>query len=183
MRIIIYTFFLLTIMSNVHAKEWHGIVPLHSTRVDVERILGAPPQERIRSDVGSYELEHEDILIRYSTGKCIEKWDVPRDTVIYIHVFPKKKPKFSELKLDLSNYRKFPDPELPDYSYYDNEEEGFEVEVDRNGVVEVFIYYWEAKDNHLHCAESPKPNKSINRTRNKRAFHLLTSQRAGYLQR
>jgi hypothetical protein len=171
MRIIISTIFLLAIISSAHAKEWRGIVPLYSTRADVERILGTPPPERNRPDAAVYKQEHEDILVRYSTGKCIEKWNVPRDTVIYIHVFPKRRPKFSELNIDISKYRKYPEPELPEYSNYDNEEEGFEVSVDRDGLVEVFIYYWTAKDNHLRCPEPAKPNKGMNRTRNKQASY------------
>jgi hypothetical protein len=131
----------------------------------VERILGTPPPERNHPDAVVYEQEHEDVLVRYSTGECIEKWNVPRNTVIFIQVFPKKRPQFSELKLDTSKYRKYPEPELPEYSNYDNEGEGFEIQVDRNGLVELFTYYWRPEDNHLRCPETAKPNKSLNRTR------------------
>jgi hypothetical protein len=166
MRIIVCAICILAAFNNTYAKEWRGIVPLHSTRADVARILGTPPPEKNHPDAVVYKQEHEDVLVRYSTGECIEKWNVPRDTVIFIHVFPKQRPKFSELRLDVSKYRKYLEPELPEYSNYDNEEEGFQVNVDGEGLVELFVYYWKAKDTNMRCPDSAKPNKSINRTRN-----------------
>jgi hypothetical protein len=35
--------FLLCLVSSSDAKDWRGIVPLHSTRVDVEKLLEPPP--------------------------------------------------------------------------------------------------------------------------------------------
>ena len=44
---------LVAFKGNVFAKPWRGIVPLISTRADVERLLGKP------NDFGLYELNGE----------------------------------------------------------------------------------------------------------------------------
>jgi hypothetical protein len=118
------------------------------------------------SDAVVYETKDEEVLVRYSTGRCREKWDVPRDTIIYIQVLPKKKPKFSDLNLDKSKYKKRQDPEVLDYSDYDNEEDGFELNVNTaEDLVYIFIYYASGKDQKLQCAPAVTPNKRLERTR------------------
>ena len=165
MRLFICLLFVCVGAGEAAARDWRGLAPLRSTRTDVERLLGTPPVGRNNDDAVVYHTENEDVLVRYSTGRCIEKWDVPRDTILYIQVFPKNKPKFSELRLDISKYKKIPDPELPDYSYYDNEEEGFELNVHTvQGLVHIFIYYPPAKDDKLRCSVPVMPNKRLQPT-------------------
>jgi hypothetical protein len=50
-------FFLLT--ETAFAQGWRGIGPLHSTRADVERLLG-PPKQSHRS-FSSYETKTEEV--------------------------------------------------------------------------------------------------------------------------
>src|SRR6266849_4384328 len=52
-RIVLSFLLLLTGAVTSLAKEWRGIVPLHSTRADVERLLGVPTIDR--SDTIVYE--------------------------------------------------------------------------------------------------------------------------------
>ena len=129
MRTFICLLFSGVLFGEVSAKEWRGLVPLRSKRVDVERLLGAPPAGRNYPDAVVYHAENEEVLVRYSTGRCVEEWNVPRDTVLYIRVYPKNKPKFADLKFDTSKYKKIPDPEVLAYSGYDNEDEGFGLNV------------------------------------------------------
>jgi hypothetical protein len=67
------------------AKAWRGIVPLHSTRADVERILGPPNVE----DSG-YDIEDERATITYASRRCEADlpggWNVPSNTVVEILV-------------------------------------------------------------------------------------------------
>lgn len=49
----------------VKAKEWHGITPLHSTRVDVERFLGHAPQKK---QLTTYQTKKEAVSILYASG-------------------------------------------------------------------------------------------------------------------
>jgi len=76
---------LLFISQTAAAKAWRGIVPLHSTRAEVERLLGPPTVE----DFG-YRFEDEIATITYSSGACEEGlpggWNIPLNTVVEIRV-------------------------------------------------------------------------------------------------
>ena len=54
---------------RANAQEWRKIVPLKSTRSDVERLLG--PNERSYGVV--YELTEGVLFIEYSSGPCKRK--------------------------------------------------------------------------------------------------------------
>src|SRR2546429_3194171 len=105
--------------SSAHAKPWRGIVPLHSTRADVERLLGKP-----NGKYGRYELEKEWVEIFYSTGRCVNGWNVPEGTVIDISVSPTRTLRISDLKIDLSKFDRVRDPEVTSHVYYTNRDEG-----------------------------------------------------------
>src|SRR5258708_39250334 len=67
------------------AKPWRGIVPLHSTRADVERLFGKPNIDR---DI--YDFPEERASIRYSDGSQCEEGvpglgNIPRGTVLEIY--------------------------------------------------------------------------------------------------
>ncbi|MFS8085108.1 MAG: hypothetical protein ACMG6H_05720, partial [Acidobacteriota bacterium] len=67
------------------AKTWRGIVPLHSTRADVERLLGPPTLE----DSG-YEIDDDRAFIVYASRGCREGlpggWNLLQNTVVEIRV-------------------------------------------------------------------------------------------------
>lgn len=78
---------LLFISQAAAAKPWRGIVPLHSTRAEVERLLGPPTLEEY-----GYRFEDEMATITYSSRACEEGlpggWNVPLNTVVEIRVSP-----------------------------------------------------------------------------------------------
>lgn len=134
------------------AKDWHGIVPLHSTRADVEKLLGSP------SEPGgtTYGLGNESASIVYASGSpCAEGWRVPRDTVIRITVYSQARLKLSDLRLDESKYKKEDDLELFDFSYYTNTEEGLRITV-QQGRVDSITYLPAAQDIYLSCPSGPR---------------------------
>src|SRR2546423_15604886 len=98
-------------VSLVHAKEWRGIVPLHSTRADVEHLLGKPKQD-FEGILVSYRLPTETIDIQYAANsQCTaewpyDSWNVPKQTVTFIRVAPRQETYLSDLKLDLSRFTK-----------------------------------------------------------------------------
>jgi len=53
---------LLSISSTGYAQGWRGIVPLHSTRKDVERLIGGPMQPGGMT----YDLEEGRVNVTYS---------------------------------------------------------------------------------------------------------------------
>lgn len=130
------------------AKDWRGIVPLHSTRADVERLLGVSPHPcKCRYDLGS-----ERIKFIYSSEEdpCasgIPFWPrVPRDTVLEILVRPKTKLLFSDLGFDKSKYKKGGDANLAYINYYANNAEGVIVQVSACDDVVMSIYHRPAAD-------------------------------------
>jgi hypothetical protein len=111
------------------ARGWRGIVPLHSTRVEVERLIGKP-----NFGDGLYDFEKERVFILYSGAPCTESsWNVPRDTVIQISVAPKGKLRLSGLHLDLSKYERIRDPSAQVHTHYENREEGIRYQVFEGG--------------------------------------------------
>lgn len=109
MNKILLAFFALAMFRlEVFAEEWHGIVPLRSTKADVVRLLGQPNQ------LGRYEVNGERADIIYSDGPCkgwyspLEKTNckclVLKDTVLSIYVEPYQTLKFSKLKIDKSKF-------------------------------------------------------------------------------
>src|SRR5689334_5179617 len=93
---------LIAVTGSIYAKEWRGISTLHSTRSDVERLLGAPVRE---IGYASYYSLTDEIAVIYfqeetcdsTMGKFGMGWNVPFNTVTAIGVIPKrsyKKEKF-----------------------------------------------------------------------------------------
>jgi hypothetical protein len=67
------------------AKAWRGIVPLHSTQADVERLLGQPNGED-----SEYDIEDEHAFITYASRRCDADlpggWNLSSNTVVEIRV-------------------------------------------------------------------------------------------------
>lgn len=131
-------------------KGWRGIVPLHSTRADVERLIGKP---NFNHDL--YDFENERVDITYSNDTCTQgsrgMWNVQPDTVISIRVAPKTQLRLSDLQIDESKYKKTDGGHLAYVFYYTNEEEGVQIE-EIKGEVANITYFPSAKDNHLRCS-------------------------------
>lgn len=122
-RLLLCVCLILVVTASSQAQGWRSIVPLHSTRADVERLIGKP---NFKYDLYDFENERVDIL--YSQDPCSEglqgMWNVPRDTVISITVAPKIKLLLSELQINLQRFKKTEESPLPGYLLYTNEEEG-----------------------------------------------------------
>jgi hypothetical protein len=145
--------FVILLSGNVFSvKEWRGIVPLKSTRADVERLLGRPDNESI----STYYLPEATVSFQYSQRKCDEGWNVPPQTVIYIGVNLTKQKPLAELNLDLTKYKKEPgDYDVPDHFYYIDKEQGIAISV-RGGMTYKYIYGPRAEDAPLRCPKTDK---------------------------
>lgn len=122
------------VASDTEAKSWRGIVPLQSTRTDVERLLG-----RSKNDI--YKVEDQVVYIEYSRFPCDHHnrpgwpetppgWDVPPDRVVSIVVsLGNKTVPLSSLGFDLSTFKKVRgDGDRPQHFYYLDPEDGFSIE-------------------------------------------------------
>lgn len=101
---------LMVFVCEVRAKEWRGIVPLKSTRADVERLFGKPNEQ------GLYQIQNERVSIWYSKGPCdsmsaaVAKPNceclVAKDTVLRIAVTFDSPVKDSKLGIDKKKYER-----------------------------------------------------------------------------
>lgn len=149
--------------ANLYAKgaDWNGILPLRSTRSDVEAKLGKPQES------GWYVFPDETVRFRYSEYGCGEFKTcyclVPKDTVIEISVNLLRKRKLKEFNLDLSHFQKEADSHLLVYDYYTSEEIGVTYTVVRESATVTGITYFPSKKS---CSSFEKINTtSINRTK------------------
>ena len=103
---------ILHLSESSNAKDWRGLIPLHSTRDVVTRLLGpSPDSNNIRA---RYSLEKEDVYIVFASDELNSSCTggVPKDTILLIQITPKTKLRLSDLRIDKSKYRTF-DPSSP----------------------------------------------------------------------
>lgn len=132
------------------AQGWRGLVPLHSTRQDVERLLGAPTGYY-------YNLRNERVDIDYSKGACKDDgpdgYKVPAGTVVRIMVIPKAERSLKSLRVDLTRYKKKVDEDVEPHVFYYDEEAGEAIEV-FDGKVQSITYTPKASQAALRCYSS-----------------------------
>jgi len=149
--------FSLLVFICCQSNIWNGIIPLKSTRADVEKILGPPIPESKAKDAAIYRTKDARVFVLYSTGPCNIRpsngWNIPELTVIQLSFYPNVAPKLSDLSLDRKKFEKHPDPEILNETSYTNETDGISLTVD-NGVPETvvsFSYFPESKYDYLMC--------------------------------
>ena len=136
--------------------EWRGLSPIKSTRMDVERRLGAPDQ-KIENEQMTYYFPDAVVVFYFTSNpKCRQKlpytsWDVTRDTVTAIDVRLRHQPLISETGIDLTKFEKTKgDYDLAGHYYYWKPEDGFAIEVG-NKYVAGYHYGPGSKEKSLRC--------------------------------
>lgn len=137
-------------------NSWRGLVPLRSSRIDVERLLGKPKTSRALTYV--YETETETVDILYSSGPCkssaVERWNVASDMILRMDVRPRGKMLIQDLHLDKLRYPRLPEAHPENWARYMNDEDGMMVEAISNGKEEevyTITYGARTKDKSLRC--------------------------------
>jgi len=150
-----FLFVSIVIVGFLQERGWRGIKPLHSTREDVERLIGLP----MMPDGITYDLKTERVNVVYSDGGCAKgkpaEWNVPLNTVIGIRVYPQTKMMLSDLQIDLEGFEKFINPHNPDSVSYTNNEQGIGISTQSSGEVIVLEYFPLATENYLRCRLQP----------------------------
>lgn len=146
--------------SPVSAQErgWRGIIPLHSTRADVERLLGKPD---MLGDV--YDFEEERVRIVYQRHTCEESkgegFNVPMDTVRFISVnFKNRERSLSDFPVDWTQYVKTEGGHVAGVAHYSNRDKGISYGT-REGKVHYVEYGGTTADARLACPDNLKPPK------------------------
>lgn len=135
-KMMVITFVIVFAAINSDAKDYSGIVPLKSTRADVERKFGLPENGKPYNGRAIYRFEDKRITFRYLDSPCNTRENcwcfVPVDTVIDISVVFEESKSFSELHIDTSKFKRKTGTDsttVPRSTYY-NEEEGIIYYVD-----------------------------------------------------
>jgi hypothetical protein len=143
-----------------HGKGWRGIVPLHSTRADVERLLG-PQRDSCRC---TYETPEGSVYVNYSKNRCegyLPGWNVPSDTVLGFTVYQKEWRTVSDLGLDKSQYVVTYDDSLT--AYYTDREAGVSYTVTQWEKVSSVSYLPSTGDAKLRCEGFPAYDAVVTR--------------------
>lgn len=145
--------------ASSEAQGWRGIKPLHSTREEVERLIGPPMQP----NGITYDLKGERVNMVYSKGSCAKGWpygwNVQPGTVIGITIYPQPRPKLADLPIDLSKFKKYVD--RSGFIHFNNDDEGVSVEVDPEYEVRVIEYDPIASEAQLRCPETAERERQI----------------------
>ena len=144
-----------------HYNDWRGIVPLHSTKADVERLLGPPPPRpkdgtRLYTPgpaSSHYFFENEDVQIVYMTDELAERTGCsafPVDMVIGILVTLKNHPPLHDLGIDKNKFVTHDPSEPPNLGFlaYVDNKDGVSICTGAGKVWEI-LYYGQARDRQV----------------------------------
>jgi hypothetical protein len=137
---------------SANGKAWKGIVPLHSTRADVERLLGPP-----KGEDSAYEIDGATVLIGYSAQGCQEGlpggWKVPADTVVSIAVSSTNEIKLTDVLVSGRNYEQIYRIHTPQLVDYVDVQDGVHYAVIDGSVQSITYVGSEADERKLRCGE------------------------------
>lgn len=150
-KIIVITFVIVFASINSDAKDYEGIVPLKSTRTDVERKFGLPEKGKAINGVALYRLYDRRITFYYLKASCARSENcecfVPVNTVIKIIVVFEENESFSELRLDKTKFERNVSPRDSNRVTYYDEVEGIIYAVDEAGDDIESVEYLPSKKN------------------------------------
>lgn len=154
--LLLYWCLSLPVATPLQERGWRGIIPLHSTRADVERLIGKPDMQG-----NLYDYEDERVKIIYQRYPCVESkgegYNVPIDTVLFIIVnFKNKDRSLSDFPIDWTQYEKTEGGDVEGVAYYTDRDKGISYGT-RYGKVHSVEYWATTADAHLRCPASLKP--------------------------
>ena len=159
---IVFVLLVIPLLFNFSAPQkeggWRDIIPLHSTRADVERIFGVSTNEC----KCIYKSPDATIHVEYAIDRCkgvIPGWNVGAGTVLRFTVRPTVQRHFSELELDMKKYTVRRDDTYT--TYYASRSEGIEYAVSANGMLNSVSYIPSSGDDGLRCSGFPKQDGSV----------------------
>lgn len=131
---------ILVSFGSTNGKDWRGIVPLHSTLGNVEKLLG-------KSTLGvkyAHKTKEGIVFFKYQSNPYTscknnpnQTYDVPYTTILSIQFEPSEKPLLTDLNLDMSKFSKYSTC-IGAIGYY-NKKEGIEMHT-YNEAVHRFYY-------------------------------------------
>ena len=161
----LFFIFLLICLSwqTATAQDYRGILPMHSTCKDVERILGG---EHCGKEKTEFTVDRQEIKIKYSTKKCGKhyglNWDIPIGTVVFIQrnfLNPITLQEFEKelgLKIEEPEFSKslIENDTVTDEYFYVRKDEGLLIETMESFVELVYYTPTKSDEEKLLCDES-----------------------------
>ncbi len=145
--------------STTATNVWRGLVPLHSSRVEVERILRKPKWSHGSTFI--YETECERVDVTFSLGACelsgVTRWNVAADVIIRLEVAPRRELLVKDLKLDANRYVRDQESHPANWVLYRSVDDGIRVRAildDKEERVMVITYEPRRKDKILLCSST-----------------------------
>ena len=184
-------FFLIALLvllgsSTITAKDWRGILPMHSTREDVIALLGPPPaqeQPSNKSQASSlrYSLDEGQVYIAFADEDFRKEKNcnaIRAGTVLMIQVTPTDL-LLSSLNFDDKKFRKFDPSTPPDIGFegFIDNDEGLVIRAYK-GKVDAMIYFASTTD-RARCPEyqeNPESMVQIMRSQSKSSGSTNKSQ-------
>ncbi len=159
-RLLLCALLVLVYASSVAAKDWRGILPMHSTRADVEALLGQPPPPppdrsyTLHPGRYIYYLDEGEVYVVFYDAKFLDREcpGVAPGTVLMIQITPKEPMPLSNLNLDEKRFTKFA-PSLnndPGYEGLIDKKEGLVIRT-LKGKVEQLVYL-AAESDQAQCS-------------------------------
>ena len=153
---------------NSSSKTWLGIVPLRSTRADIEKLWGKP-RTPPANGMHAYELNENRSIYFTEEGKIYVLYarftnchsGVSPDAVLWVSVEPKNKTLLRDLKIEESKFVTY-DPAYPPgigYTAFEDAAEGYTI-LTYEGVVEQIYYQPTSADRKL-CPDYFEDGKVI----------------------
>ena len=140
------------------AKSWRGIIPLHSTRAQVRKLLGKPV---IGGDgtLDLYDLKEGRVHVMYARRPCEEglpadwgNWRVPHDTVVNISIQLHEEIPLKQLRIRNIERHKWYTGDSG-ATYYHDRIRGLEYQV-QQGMVTAITYGPTTRDRALRCKQN-----------------------------
>jgi hypothetical protein len=157
----------LVLGQQIFARPWHGLVPLHSTRADVEKIWGKPRPATDGMHVWTNDENHsfystKDGVVHVLFAGFTEcAPSVTRETILWISLDPRGDLLFSDFGIDLSKFESY-EPARPrnfGYKAYIDESDGYGILTLGEYVNQ--IYYQPTADDRKLCKDYFPNGKSI----------------------
>lgn len=135
------------------SNSWNGIIPLYSTRHDVERLLGSPQNAK---DCTYCIYRNDTVHVLYAEDYCkgqIAGWDKPQDTVITFIVYDTDHKLVENLKKEQPTLIETADDTR--IVYYTDLQNGRQYLVSPEGYVKGTKFFPLQQDSYLRCKGFP----------------------------
>jgi hypothetical protein len=168
------------IRSEPHAvvNSWQGIVPLGSTRAEVEQLLG-PPKSSL-GEIYLYDTSENRVGVSYTSDPCSVNGANPTgaatDVALKIVVSPKKVLLVQDLHLNKDKYKRIQDDHPENSVHYLNSLDGITVDAILNNGCEQVVgisYHATARNRELRCGKMGQDTKR--KRRNQMSVHVRRS--------